>query len=120
MSRIDISITEIESGKLIVNRSFCRSSHLSYFCEESEEIKLRNFADSIFLGVIITINNIDDFIKILEDVTYYLLKNKAATIASLEKEESFTKFIADLEDSLLFLQKIRKEYNLENFEIEIM
>lgn len=120
MSRIDISITEKESEKLIANRSFCRSSHLSYFCEGSEELKLRDFADAVFLGINITINNIDNFIKMLEDITHYLLKNKAAIIASLEKEKFFIKFIADLEDSLLFLQNIRKEYNLENVEIEIM
>ena len=61
MSRIDISVTDKNSGELIENIGFCRSPHLTYFCEEYQDSKIRNFSDSIFLGKDITKENIEDF-----------------------------------------------------------
>ena len=123
MSRIDISVTKKKSGKLITNQGFCRSSHLSEFCAESQDSEVRNFADIIFLGKDITEDNINDFLRILEYVMSYLLginENERTNFFPLYKEEYFIQFINDLKNSLEFLRTLGEEKKLCDIEVEIL
>lgn len=123
MSRIDISVTEKESGELIANRGFCRSSHLSYFCEESQDSAVRDLAENLFLGQNITEDNIDDFLRDLEYVISYFLEmneNERAMTFPSYKNELFIQFVDDLKNSLVFLSNLNQEKKLSEIEVEIV
>ncbi|MGZ5007646.1 MAG: hypothetical protein ACXWE9_01025 [Methylobacter sp.] len=123
MSRIDISIRDKASGTLIANRGFCRNSHLSFFCEESQDATLRDFANDLFMGVDITEKNIEDFLKSIEYVVSYLErldKNDRNKAFPFYTEELYTQFLNDLKDGLEFLQSLNKTQDIQKLEIEII
>jgi hypothetical protein len=123
MSSIDISVRDKESQKLIANRSFCRSSHLSFFCEESQDPQVRDFANTLSIGADITNDNIEDFLQNIEYTISYLKKvdeGERETVFSFYEEELYVQFLDALEDSLVFLQSLDKEQDLQKLEVEIV
>jgi hypothetical protein len=123
MSRIDISVRDKESQKLIANRIFCRSSHLSLFCEESQDTQVRDFANTLSIGTDITNDNIEDFLQNLEYTISYLKKveeGERETVFSFYEEELYIQFLDALENSLVFLQSLCKEQDLQKLEVEIV
>lgn len=123
MSRIDISVTDKASGELIANRGFCRSSHLSFFCEESEDSRLQDFANSLFMGVSLTEDTIKDFLETVEYTVSYLEgtgKDENRAKFSADMEESYRQFISDLKDSIDFIQSLNEAQNLGNLEVDII
>jgi hypothetical protein len=123
MSRIDISVRDKESQKLIGNRIFCRSSHLSLFCEESQDSQVRDFANTLSIGADITNDNIKDFLQNLKYTISYLKKvdeGERKTVFSFYEEELYVQFLDDLENSLVFLESLYKEQNWQQLEVEIV
>ncbi len=123
MSRIDISVREKKSGNLIANRGFCRDSHLSYFCANSKDEKIRDFARELFIGVSITTDNIEDFLKNLKHASFYLEhieKSARDTEFSFYNEEMYHDFLVDLKDGFEFLKSLNQKEDLQNLEVSII
>src|SRR4028119_793500 len=123
MSRIDISVRDKESQKLTANRIFCRSSHLSLFCEESQDTQVRDFVNTLSIGADITNDNIEDFLQNLEYTISYLKKvdeGEREIVFSFYEEEFYVQFLDDLQNSLVFLQSLCKEQDLQKLEVEIV
>jgi DNA-dependent RNA polymerase auxiliary subunit epsilon len=122
MSRIDISVREKESGELIANRGFCRSSHLSFFCEDSQDSKLREFAGNLFIGITITEDNVKDFVESLKYIVSYLEgldKDEYEKLFSGYPEASYSQFLSDLKDGITFIQSLNEEQDLYKLEVDI-
>jgi hypothetical protein len=123
MTRIDISVRDKESQKLIANLIFCRSSHLSLFCEESQDTQVRDFANTLSIGADITNDNIEDFLQNIEYTISYLKKvdeGERETVFSFYEEELYVQFLEALQNSLVFLQSLYKEQDLQKLEVEIV
>jgi hypothetical protein len=123
MSRIDISVRDKESQKLIANRIFCRTSHWSLFCEKSQDTQVRDFANTLSIGADITNDNIEDFLQNIEYTISYLKKvdeGERETVFSFYEEELYVQFLDALENSLVFLQSLYKEQDLQKLEVEIV
>jgi|GEM_PF-7004583 len=123
MSRIDISVREKASQKLITNRSFCRSTHLSFFCKESQHPQVRDFANTLSIGLDITNDNMLDFLQNLAYTISYLKavdEGERKTVFSFYDEKLYIQFLDALEDSLVFLQSLYKEQDWQKLEVEIV
>ena len=123
MSRIDISVRDKASQKLIANRSFCRSTHLSFFCEASQDPQVRDFANTLSMGVNMTNDNREDFLQSLAYTISYLKKvdeGERETVFSFYDEAVYVQFLDALADSLVFLQSLYKEPDWQKLEVEIV
>jgi hypothetical protein len=122
MSRIDISVKDKASEELIANRGFCRSSHLSCFCENAPDDRVRKLANDLFIGIDITEDNIKDFVATIRCTISYLER-----IGQADREKQFSdysetayfQFLEDLREGITFIQAFDQEQKLSNLEIEI-
>ncbi|MCP4136986.1 MAG: hypothetical protein GY754_38820 [bacterium] len=123
MSRIDISITEKESGEWIVNRGFCRGTHLSYFCKNCKDEQVRDFDVDVTWSVDLTKQNFSEFIKSIEYTISYLEsldENERNKLFKLYRKDNFYQFIEDLKESLHYLMNFEKDHDLDKYEIDIL
>ena len=118
MSRIDISVSEKNTDNFIANRGFCRSTALEYFCEQSDNSQLQDFAYEISMGVELNAKTIKVFI---EKIEYVLLKLKVQEdFLTLNRKKLFINFLDDLMESKSYLHDFSLRKDLDNFNIEII
>jgi len=124
MSRIDITIKEIATDNLIVNRGFCRDTHLEIYCEHFEEEIMCDFANDLYSGVSLGMSNFQDFL--------FRLSYVIQVLSNMDKEDQLKafpsypvnlleQFINDLEDSFEFLRLFKlNEKDISKFNISII
>lgn len=123
MSRIDISIIQKETEKTLINKGFCRSPHVTFFCEQSQDPKLQDFAYSLDLGVTLSQENVADFLQQLEYVVQFLTtmeEAKRSSYFSSYNESSYEQFIEDLTNGRDMIQSFLKNKDFNHLEIEIV
>ena len=79
MSRIDITVKQKDTGELFINQGFCRSSDLEFFCENTQDPKLQDFAYLLYTGVTLSQENVNDFLSQLDYVVQFLVAMEEPT-----------------------------------------
>lgn len=120
MSRIDITVYEKASEKLVANRAFCREPHLAAYCGRSNDEKLQQLHNDVSIGL--SIQNMDSFLDLITYVQNYLGSETGKaenTDAFSDNEASRMVFIAELEDAKDYLITLQKQEHFDDLSIEI-
>lgn len=123
MSRIDLSIREKKTNEWVINKKFCRTPALEFFCENSKDEKLQFFDYNIMMGIDINKDNISEHLGTIQYVINFLTTipvNKRSDYFDFYKEPIYLDFIADLTNSLDYLNNFMTKNNIEDYVIEIV
>lgn len=119
MSRIDISIINKASNKLIYNRGFCRDIHLQMFCDENPDEEVRTFANELYLGIELEETKLYEFklklihsIQKLEQQFVY----KSDTLPQY-KREALQRFRQNLTEALSFVEELENDPFLPKYKL---
>ena len=123
MSRIDITVKQKDTGELLINQGFCRSSDLEFFCENSQDLKLQDFAYLLYIGVTLSQENVNDFLSQLDYVVQFLVAMEAPTRKTyfpFYKGTYYQQFIEDLTNGRNVLQSLSQEKDLNTLKVDVM
>ena len=123
MSRIDICVRAKGTGEILVNRGFCRDTHLRHFCENSPDPKVEEFAHHLLLGLDLSAETFEGFLADLDHTLGYLraLSPEAReAVFSFYKADLFDRFVEDLGESLSFLRAFGAETDLTSVDLGIV
>lgn len=123
MSRIDISIKNKKTNEWIVNRGFCRTPELEFFCENSNDEKLVDFDNSIIMGISLDKKNFSDFLDTVQYIIDYLLAIPTDYIN--ENYDEVHKgmrntFIAELREGKNFIEDFVSNHELDDYKVKIV
>ena len=123
MSRIDISIKDKLTNEWIINRGFCRTPEVEFFCENSNDEILADFDYNIIMGISLDRETIPDFFAQVQYIIDYLIsipKNYIdANYSEVQKKMRDT-FLEDLIEGKKFLEAFVKNNNIDNYKIKIV
>ena len=123
MSRIDITARKKNTGEWLISQGFCRSPHVTTFCEQSQNAKLQDFAYLLYMGITLSQENIQGFLQQVEYVIQFLTTmeiTKRSTYFSSYDETSYQQFIEDLSNGRDVLQSLSQEKDLNTLKVDVM
>ena len=123
MSRIDITARKKNTGEWLISQGFCRSPHVTTFCEQSQNAKLQDFAYLLYMGITLSQENIQGFLQQVEYVIQFLTtmeRTKRSTYFSSYDETSYQQFIEDLSNGRDVLQSLSQEKDLNTLKVDVM
>ena len=123
MSRIDITARKKNTGEWLISQGFCRSPHVTTFCEQSQNAKLQDFAYLLYMGITLSQENIQGFLQQVEYVIQFLTtmeKTKRSSYFSSYNDSAYEQFVEDLTSGQNIIQSFLKDKDFHNLEIEIV